>query len=75
MTQHCCERMQLHLTDGEGAAILHDTKFNEYGIPVLDGFGRSAGSSYITLDFCPWCGAKLPPSKRDEYFDRLEAIN
>jgi hypothetical protein len=62
--------MNLHLNDGEGAAILYIAKFDEYGIPVLDG-----GSSIITLEFCPWCGAKLQPSKRDEYFDRLEAIN
>jgi len=70
MGKHCCERMNLHLNDGEGAAILYIAKFDEYGIPVLDG-----GSSIITLEFCPWCGAKLQPSKRDEYFDRLEAIN
>jgi len=57
MNRHCCERMNLN--DGEGAAILYISKFNEYGIPVLDG-----GSSYITLEFCPWCGTKLPPSKR-----------
>ena len=70
MSEHCCERMSLNLNNGEGAAILYSAKFGEYGIPVLDG-----GSSYITLEFCPWCGTKLPPSKRDEYFDRLEAIN
>ncbi|RZU40289.1 DUF6980 family protein [Edaphobacter modestus] len=67
MSTHCCERMTLLLNDGEGAAIIYNSKFDEYGIPVLDG-----GSSYITLEFCPWCGAKLPPSKRDEYFGRLE---
>ena len=61
--------MRLHLSNGEGAAILFIPKFNEYGIPVLDG-----GSSYITLDFCPWCGTKLPASTRDQYFNDLEAI-
>jgi hypothetical protein len=58
--------MSLHLNDGKGAAIIYAANFGEYGIPVPDG-----GSSYITLEFCPWCGTKLPPSKRDEYFDRL----
>jgi hypothetical protein len=67
--------MSLLLTDGEGASILYSPKFNEYGISVLDGPGHSAGDSFIVLDFCPWCGTKLPPSKRDEYFNRLEAIN
>jgi hypothetical protein len=56
--------MSLHLNDGERAAIIFNEKFREYGIPVLDG-----GTSYITLDFCPWCGTKLPESKRDAYFD------
>jgi hypothetical protein len=50
--------MNLHLTDGEGAAILYYPKPGDYGIPVLDG-----GTSYIVLDFCPWCGAKLPQAK------------
>jgi hypothetical protein len=27
---------------------------HEYGIPIHDG-----GGSYITIDYCPWCGAKL----------------
>jgi hypothetical protein len=64
--------MNLHLSDGEGAAILFVEKFAEYGIPVLDGPSNSPGASYITLIFCPWCGAKLPGSTRDEYFDALE---
>jgi hypothetical protein len=68
MSEHCCERMNLHLNDGEGAAIRYVPEFDEYGIPVLDG-----GTSYIALNFCPWCGAKLPASKRDEYFDKLES--
>jgi len=62
MTQHCCERMELHLNDGEGAAILYVDKFGEYGIPVFDG-----GTSYITLDFCPWCGTKLPKNKPETF--------
>lgn len=27
----------------------------EYGLIIHDG-----GTSYITIDFCPWCGSKLP---------------
>ena len=26
----------------------------QYGIPIHDG-----GSSYIRIDYCPWCGADL----------------
>lgn len=32
------------------------------------------GQSYITIDFCPFCGTKLPESKRDLWFERLEAM-
>ena len=60
MSDHCCDRMNLYLSDDEGVAIHYYPKFREYGIPVLDG-----GSSYITMDFCPWCGTKLPISTRD----------
>ncbi len=30
------------------------TSSGNYGIPVRDG-----GSSYIAIDFCPWCGIKI----------------
>jgi len=75
MTQHCCERMNQHLTDGEGAAVIYVAKFHEYGIPVLDGPRGTAGPSYITLDFCPWCGTKLPENTRESYFENLSEIN
>lgn len=44
-------------------------KFREYGIDILDG-----GTSYQSINFCPWCGAKLPHSLRKEWFDHLENI-
>lgn len=64
--------MNVHLNDGEGAAILYDDKFEEYGIPVVDGPTNTDHTSYITLNFCPWCGTKLPESKRDAYFNERE---
>lgn len=42
--------------------------FNEYGLIVRDG-----GTSVVLISFCPWCGAKLPESLRDRWFDALEA--
>jgi hypothetical protein len=27
-----------------------------------------------TIEYCPWCGARLPSSLRDEYFERLEQL-
>ena len=51
--------------------VYYSSKFNEYGIPVHDGENGTA-SSYIDIQYCPWCGKKLPKSKRDEWFDTLE---
>jgi hypothetical protein len=41
----------------------------------LPQFGLAANSSVFHLiEFCSWCGARLPPSLRDQYFNRLEAL-
>jgi hypothetical protein len=39
--------------------IYYSAKFDEYGIIIHDG-----GSSFIVISFCPWCGTKLPESRR-----------
>ena len=50
--------------------LLHYTpKFAEYGIIVHDG-----GSSVLGIDYCPWCGSKLPESKRDRWFEELQRL-
>ena len=49
--------------------IVYVARFDEYGIIVHDG-----GGSHIAIAFCPFCGAKLPESKRALWFDRLKAI-
>lgn len=28
----------------------------------------------MLIAFCPWCGSKLPKSKRDLWFRKLEAL-
>jgi len=65
---------KLHLFSSEDfdyvdTPIIHVKKFNEYGLKIFDG-----GSSYILIDFCPWCGERLPESRRDEWFDELEKL-
>ena len=76
--KHCCERMtkeieHLSICDDpfncSDAIIYYDLKIDEYGLIVHDG-----GGSYICIDFCPFCGAKLPESKRDVWFEKLEAL-
>lgn len=77
--KHCCENMEmatnLDCNSHQEAWNCPDTlisfipKFDEYGIIIRDG-----GSSVLGISFCPWCGKKLPDSKRDEWFDKLEEL-
>ncbi len=47
----------------------YSDRFDEYGIVIHDG-----GSATLTIKYCPWCGTKLPESKRDLWFDKLEEM-
>lgn len=49
--------------------IYYNEIFDEYGLIVHNG-----GQSYIMINFCPWCGKKLPQSVRDKYFLELEKL-
>ena len=67
--QHCCEPMEeaLKLECSQHADVFecpdslvyYSDRSNEYGLIVHDG-----GTSYIVIEYCPWCGAKLPESQR-----------
>ena len=46
-------------------SVRYDPRFDEYWVP--------AGGARQVLFFCPWCGERLPPSQRDNWFDELEA--
>jgi hypothetical protein len=47
--------------------VAYDARFDEYSIQVPGGASRQL------LWYCPWCGERLPRSRRDEWFDALEA--
>lgn len=76
---HCCETMSKQIEhqcdkhpdefDCPDHLVSYSERFDEYGLIVHDG-----GSSCIAIKFCPWCGTKLPESKRDRWFDELEAL-
>lgn len=84
MVKHCCKDMEDNLYYTNIDDICDDTKtddckvvyfsarFREYGLPVKDCEGIA--SSYILVEYCPWCGKKLPNSKRDEWFEKLEEL-
>ncbi len=76
--KHCCEYMTRqieHLSicddpfDCPDAIIYYDPKIDEYGIII-----HKEDGSYLSINFCPFCGAKLPESKRDLWFEKLEAM-
>ena len=49
--------------------IAYIDQYDEYGIPIRDG-----GESYWKIDNCPWCGAVLPESKREEWIAKLKKL-
>lgn len=49
--------------------IEYNEVYDEYGIKIHDG-----GASCITINYCPWCGSKLPEPKRDLWFEKLEML-
>lgn len=82
MVNFCCEDMfnnidyidQSNIADVENNKfIFYSSKFNEYGIPIHDGENGKA-NSYILIQYCPWCGKRLPKSRREEWFECLEHL-
>jgi len=81
MSEHhwCCEAMALQVThkcdthsdlaECGDVVVIYTPEFDEYGIPYRDG-----GASMQTISFCPWCGTRLPESKRPRWFDELARL-
>jgi hypothetical protein len=49
--------------------IYYNQTLDEYGLIIHNG-----GSSYMRILFCPFCGTKLPKSKRELYFSMLKKL-
>ncbi len=67
----CCDMMARNVCtdDQEKRLVFYSKRFDEYMLPETDGSG-----SGILLNYCPWCGNKLPESKRMRWFDELDAL-
>jgi len=63
---HACPTMEWALSD-ERAPFIYDDLFREHAIMLSD-------ESQLTMEFCPFCGTPLPPSLRDEWFERLDRL-
>ncbi|WP_321385098.1 DUF6980 family protein [uncultured Enterococcus sp.] len=72
--KYCCNDFAYFVTTSKddftdtNKLIYHDIRFDEYGLIIHDG-----GQSYIVITHCPWTGEKLPESKKELWFDELEA--
>lgn len=64
---HASKTMRAAIADLR-TPLEYEPRLREYRIP------RRESESSQTLDFCPFCGAQLPPSLRDAYGDKLEAL-
>lgn len=51
------------------SGVEYDVRFDDFSIKVGD-----TGQIRQQLFFCLWCGAELPRSRRDEWFDQLEML-
>jgi hypothetical protein len=65
MTKHCCSDMETFLSEGK-VAISYSLDFREYAIDLRTSSGKQL------IQFCPWCGQRLPSPLRDEWFRELE---
>lgn len=83
MVNFCCDDMKSNTyfiyekkaynNDINSNVIYYSSRFNEFGIPIKDGLNGMA-TSYILISHCPWCGKKLPDSRRDSWFNELEKL-
>lgn len=76
--QFCCDSMNHHIYqiheqqwngDLADKIVYYSSKYEEYGIPVKTN-GSSVANSYVQIFYCPWCGAKLPQSRRKDVIAR-----
>lgn len=76
----CCQEMRSAVTftcdqhsspfDCADAVLVYNHVFDEYGLIIHDG-----GLSYLLIAHCPWCGAVLPESQRDRWFDETDKLS
>jgi len=73
----CCDDMKEKMCytgqNEEDKLVYYSSRFSEYGLPIYDGENGKA-TSYVLIQYCPWCGKRLPQSRRKEWFDSLEKL-
>ena len=68
--KHCCNQMEFFLKEGK-VSIFYDQRIRLYGIRL-----KESKNAIQKINFCPWCGAKLPVDLSDAFFSELsKALN
>jgi len=71
--EHCCETMSKHLQNRR-VQIGYSPRVREYFIRLAYDVPDDSLRPVQLIQFCPWCGSKLPTSLRDEWCERMEAL-
>jgi hypothetical protein len=74
---HCCAEMseQANMAFPEAKSpLLGSTDKRIYWSPVFDEYGLicQPSSEILQIQHCPFCGSRLPESRRDNWFEKLE---
>lgn len=74
---HCCEQMTQQVNSYWPLAespLLGSTDQRVYWSSVFDEYGLicQPSAEILRIHFCPFCGARLPDSKRDAWFAKLQ---
>lgn len=64
---HCCDEMEQNIKIY--GLLSYNEVFDEYGLNYI-----GDTNSYFIIEYCPWCGKKLPESKREMWFNELEQL-
>jgi hypothetical protein len=72
--EHCCPALRSHLqvsVDGTVQALDRPVVYD----PVFDEYALESAPRVEPWRYCPWCGAALPPSKRDRWYAEVARLD
>lgn len=74
--EHCCLDMAWFISEpvewesqGPNPVILYSASHREYRIDI-----SHRGKSSTLIQYCPWCGKKLPSSLTDKWYETLNEL-
>ena len=75
---HCCDEMAAQANQfypEAESSLLGSTDKKIYWSPIFDEYGLicQPSAEILIIKWCLFCGSKLPSSKRDAWFEKLES--